>query len=619
MKVVHISTYNIECGISTYFENLVSNLKTTENHILAEKINSGHSDTRRKTLPYYRTWSRLIGDFESTKEKILEIKPDLVHIQFEYGLFYAYHNFLDFLRFLRNNKIKIVLTLHSILEEKVYFTWFSEVLNSVDGLIVHTENMRLGAISWGALPEKITVIPHGVERVNIYNKERARGLMKLPKDKKIILSFGFISANKNLLNNLKIMDEFNKVNPNFLYVVRGFPQTIEGNFYNREYAEKLVEYAKDKPHLDVKIEFIKHSDIPILLSASDIVLCNYLHTCFSASGNASFSISTFKPTISSKAYLLDVLDESTSIKINTNDSDQVKSALTILSTDNELYKKLQNNCKQVASQRYWNKIGIIHEEYYDKVLFGNLNQIKDIKKITSNFYDKKYFNEGGIVFCDENNQINYSGYLNQDLGWDAGWELVLRGFHGIFPNFHTLLDVGSGRGSLVDFLVRFGVDAKGIDYSDYAVKNPIGKAWDRLSCIDLRNEYKSEPVEVVVCLDTLEHIYQEDIDIVLEHIKPLSKKWFFFLVAQSDSNHIPVKSFSLEKFKTPPKDRNILKHIAKGHVNIQNRTYWLEKFNKVFNNCILRDDLRDEFLTRSNGVCPNWEKEFIYVLEIKDA
>jgi SAM-dependent methyltransferase len=90
---------------------------------------------------------------------------------------------------------------------------------------------------------------------------------------------------------------------------------------------------------------------------------------------------------------------------------------------------------------------------------------------------------------------------------------------GIVRDLHptSVLDAGCAMGLLVEELVKRGVDAKGIDVSDYAISQVHSSVSDRCQVRSL-----TEPLEgrydLITCIEVVEHISPEETDEVLGNL-----------------------------------------------------------------------------------------------------
>ena len=112
----------------------------------------------------------------------------------------------------------------------------------------------------------------------------------------------------------------------------------------------------------------------------------------------------------------------------------------------------------------------------------------------------------------------------------------------------TLLDVGCARGYLVKALLEKGVDASGIDASEYATSNPVDGTYGRVRWGFIQDIlWPDGVVDTVTAFDILEHIPEEDADrACAELIRVASRLVIINLITlespdYADPTHITVK------------------------------------------------------------------------------
>ena len=150
----------------------------------------------------------------------------------------------------------------------------------------------------------------------------------------------------------------------------------------------------------------------------------------------------------------------------------------------------------------------------------------------------------------------------------------LRQFHAsvardVVANYHprTVLDAGCAMGVLVSEFRKLGVDAYGVDYSEYAVNNsdPIARDFCfQGSLADDLPEQLPRRFDVVTCMEVLEHMSPED-----------SRKAVANLCSITDT----------VLFCSTPDD-----YEDPTHVNVQEREYWAGLFaeNGFFDDLVIR-------------------------------
>jgi len=113
----------------------------------------------------------------------------------------------------------------------------------------------------------------------------------------------------------------------------------------------------------------------------------------------------------------------------------------------------------------------------------------------------------------------------------------------------TFLDYGCGKGTIIFK-----------DGNDEPLKDIDVRLYD--PCIPERSQLP-QAAEVVFCTDVLEHIEEEFIDNVLDHLRDLAEKVFFGIVALRPAN------------KTLPDGRNT-------HILLKSREWWLNQLKERF-------------------------------------
>lgn len=150
-----------------------------------------------------------------------------------------------------------------------------------------------------------------------------------------------------------------------------------------------------------------------------------------------------------------------------------------------------------------------------------------------------------------------------------------------------ILDIGCGRGDVVVYYAKQGADAYGIDYSSDAITiaQEVKQKNTHFALMDAKKlAFPKNYFDAVISIDVFEHLYKEELEVVMQEIKRVLKKDGILLV-NTEPNKIyldfwhkvyvyPVSTFLVtisnlltnSKYPGMPKDpRNDLH--KKQHVN----------------------------------------------------
>lgn len=156
------------------------------------------------------------------------------------------------------------------------------------------------------------------------------------------------------------------------------------------------------------------------------------------------------------------------------------------------------------------------------------------------FYDEDYFDRG----C----QSGKSNYV--DYSWERIGKEVEKTADHMIRQFAPIkyLDVGCAKGFLVKALCDHGVNAYGIDASEYAVSQAPEEINDRVK-LGLASDlpYESNQFDLVTIFDVLEHIPEELAKQTCSELLRVSSEWVLIYVVTKhepddiDPTHINIK------------------------------------------------------------------------------
>ncbi len=157
----------------------------------------------------------------------------------------------------------------------------------------------------------------------------------------------------------------------------------------------------------------------------------------------------------------------------------------------------------------------------------------------SNQYDEKYYSGNS----------NYTSYQYDTRFIQWAYDIKK------YLNPKSLLDVGCAKGYLVRSLRLLGIDAKGVDISDYAIENADELARDHVKCSSATSIPYDGKFELVIAFDILEHIPEPDVFTAIDELARLGDTVFlkmphFYDPWDLDETHVTLypKSWWNEEF-----------------------------------------------------------------------
>jgi glycosyltransferase involved in cell wall biosynthesis len=240
-----------------------------------------------------------------------------------------------------------------------------------DKIIVLEDELK-SRLSSFVNPDKIMVIPHGIEQTELASKPNGKDF--------VLLSFGYIAWYKGLE---ELITTFNKMPKKIngknlkLIIAGGKGVAQKGKPHYEQYYNRIVSLAKNNPRITLT-DFVPEKEIKNYFMASD--LCIYPYKAFiSSSGPLSFGVTYQKPLVLSNN-LVDYL-KSEDFNQAFIESKLSKNDLFIKINPSELERII---IKAISNKTYQQKMGLFTNSL---LTYRNWNELA-----------KKYF---AILFADK--------------------------------------------------------------------------------------------------------------------------------------------------------------------------------------------------------------------------
>tara|TARA_Y100001970_G_C14259265_1_gene878339 strand:+ start:9933 stop:10589 length:657 start_codon:yes stop_codon:yes gene_type:complete len=168
----------------------------------------------------------------------------------------------------------------------------------------------------------------------------------------------------------------------------------------------------------------------------------------------------------------------------------------------------------------------------------SITERKDSKTQDHINISRKY----GREYFDGPREYGYGGYK-----YDGRWINVAKDIikHFKLIKGQKVLDVGCAKGFLVKDLFDLGIDAVGIDISDYAIKNSMSDIKNRIFKASADNlPFKDDFFDAVISINTIHNLERERCKKSIEEMQRVSKnKKNLFIQVDSYNNEKQKKIF----------------------------------------------------------------------------
>lgn len=234
------------------------------------------------------------------------------------------------------------------------------------------------------------------------------------------------------------------------------------------------------------------------------------------------------------------------------------------------------------------------------------------------WYGRDYFvTPKGMKYRDGSGQVHGWSYDNPSGEMEAA-DFVARAWKKLFKP-KNMLDVGTGRGTVVAYARKNKIEAYGFDFSDWALTEGLYRGcypeWVKVHDATQPWPYEDESFDLVTALDFFEHMFIEDLPFVESELYRVSRKWCFLLIAIAGTGGLQgegPEGYILHKGEPVPIE--LEGSAVAGHVLVRQKKWWVKRFNE--GGWIERRDMLHKF---SELVYPpmikNWWLNAILILE----
>lgn len=367
-KIAYIGNYlPRRCGIATFTYDLyhsVRNQYPEIDSIVLAITDKGQSFDYPQEVRF-EIIKQDITSYQKAADFLNYNNIDVVSLQHEYGIFGGVEG-SHILALLRNLRVPVVTTLHTILQEPnpEQKRVLKEVINHSSKIVTMAERGRQFLKEIYKVPdEKIDLIPHGIPDMPFVDPNFYKDRFGV-EGKSVILTFGLLSPGKGIEYVLwalpKVIEKF----PNVVYIILGatHPNIIkeQGESY-RLSLERLAHELGIKKNVIFYNHFVSSEELKEFIGAADIYITPYLNRAQITSGTLSYSFGCGKAVISTPYWHAEeLLADDRGILVPFKDPEAIANAIIELLSNEAKRHSIRKKAYMLGREMVWSNIAHLY-------------------------------------------------------------------------------------------------------------------------------------------------------------------------------------------------------------------------------------------------------------------
>ena len=296
---------------------------------------------------------------------------DVVCLQHEFGI-YGGNNGSHVLGLLRNLRMPIVATLHTVLQEPTAEQRrIIEQLGSVSArLIVMSEKGKsLLHDVYGVTESKIAVIAHGIPDMPFVDPKFFKGMFGV-EGKQVALTFGLLAPSKGIEHALRAVPAVLREFPDFVYMVLGATHPNLVRAQGEAYRLSLERLARDLGITRSVIfynRFVELRELTEFIGAADLYVTPYLNRAQVTSGTLAYAFGCGKAVISTPYWHAEeLLSDGRGVLVPFADSAALAREICALLSDAPRRDAMRKRAYMLGREMIWSNVAHLYMDTFEQ-------------------------------------------------------------------------------------------------------------------------------------------------------------------------------------------------------------------------------------------------------------
>jgi glycosyltransferase involved in cell wall biosynthesis len=362
-----------QCGIATYTNDLCEAVATAypECHSIVGAVNDRPEGYDYPARIRFEIDEKELDSYRRAADFLNINNIEVVSVQHEFGIYGGVAG-SHLLAFLRDVKMPVVTTLHTLLREPTNDQ--RAVMKQLDELssrfiVMAERGHRLLEEVYGVSGEKIDLIPHGAPDTPFIDPSFYKDQFGV-EGKTVLLTFGLLSPNKGIEFVIEALPKILESHPDVVYIVLGatHPHLIarEGESYRL----KLERLAHDR-HVTRNVifynRFVTMDELNEFIGAADIYITPYLNESQITSGTLAFTFAAGKAVVSTPYWhAQELLADGRGLLVPFSNSEAISEAVNRFLSDPTLMNATRKRAWKLGRAMIWPVVAQQHMESFGR-------------------------------------------------------------------------------------------------------------------------------------------------------------------------------------------------------------------------------------------------------------
>lgn len=373
LTIGFLSTYPPrECGIATFTQDLVQALKRSRRFKIEVAAVSDrpydYGEDVAFQLPQQDRES-----YEEAARRINRSGVQLLVVEHEYGIYGGECGEYLLELFSRIEK-PVVSTFHTVLPEpdqkqKAILRTLCEKSAAVVTMASNSAAVLRGV--YGADPDKIRVIPHGVPEFDLPPREQLKREAHL-EGRTVVSTFGLISPGKGLEYGIEAIAEAARKHPDIFYLILGRTHPVVKREFGEAYRRSLEKLVADRglqKNVGFVDRYLTKEELARYLKLSDIYMTPYLGRDQAVSGTLAYAVGYGRAVVSTPyLYAQEVLADGRGMLAEFRDAGSLAGCIGYLAEHPEEKARMEQKAARYGKAMTWPRVAEQYGETFFSVL-----------------------------------------------------------------------------------------------------------------------------------------------------------------------------------------------------------------------------------------------------------